>query len=350
MGERRALSGSITAITAMAMLLGMAGCGGGSDMASPNADATHASPAAGSAVHLSSDSFPLTITDTIGREVTIEKRPERVVFLAGTPLNVWYDAGGTAVGRPELTENIRLVEDKATQIMALPSVGMPYATDTEAVAGLNPDLVIGMDGPQNSAVEKLQGLGMDAILIKIRSFENLQQVYRAFGVLAGSQDVAERRLREITAQSEKVVARVPDKEISVVILFVSAQTLAVKLDNSIAAQMADSLGMRNIASGLTPDNPGSETTPLDIEEIVRQQPGYVLVTSMIGSNDQARKTLQGQIDSNPAWHAIDAVRAGRVGYLPQQYFLFNAGPYYADALEYLAASVHPDVFGTPVEP
>ena len=42
----------------------------------------------------------------------LEKRPERVVFLSGTPLNIWYDAGGTAVGRPELTGNLRLASEQ----------------------------------------------------------------------------------------------------------------------------------------------------------------------------------------------------------------------------------------------
>ena len=137
---------------------------------------------------------------------------------------------------------------------------------------------------------------------------------------------------------------------SVVILYVMADTVAVKLDNSIAGQMVKDLGLTNIASGATPDNPKSETTPLDIEFIVAQQPDVVLVTSMVGNNELARETLQTQLDRNPAWQAVDAVREGRIAYLPQQYFLFNAGPYYGDALTYLAATIYPDVYGAPVEP
>ena len=84
-----------------------------------------ASPAEAGSISLSGDSFPLTVTDTAKRSVKLEKRPERVVFLSGTPLNIWYDAGGTAVGRPELTGNLRLASEHAEKIMALPSVGLP---------------------------------------------------------------------------------------------------------------------------------------------------------------------------------------------------------------------------------
>ena len=97
-------------------------------------------------------------------------------------------------------------------------------------------------------------------------------------------------------------------------------------------------------------DPGHHAPGTNIEFIVARQPDHVLVTSMVGNNDLARQTLQTQLDQNPAWKAIDAIREGRISYLPQQYFLFNAGPYYDDALAYLAATVHPEVFGAPVEP
>ena len=328
-----------------ALLCFTTGCGRHDDT-SP----TPSSAPASGAIALSSDAFPLTVTDTGGRQITLEQRPERVVFLTGTPLNIWYDAGGTAVGRPELTENIRLASDHAGHIMALPSVGMAYATDAEAVTALNPDLVIGTDGLHDAAAEAYQNLGINSILLRIRSHEDLRDVYRAFAVLGGSPETAEQRIATIEAQRDEVLAKNPGGDVSVVILYVTADTVAVKLDNSIAGQMVKDLGLTNIASGATPDNPKSETTPLDIEFIVAQQPDVVLVTSMVGNNELARETLQTQFDRNPAWQAIDAVREGRIAYLPQQYFLFNAGPYYGDALTYLAATIYPDVYGTPVEP
>ena len=50
------------------------------------------------------------------------------------------------------------------------------------------------------------------------------------------------------------------------------------------------------------------------------------------------------------WQAVDAVRKKKIIYLPQQYFLFNGGPNYPDSVAYMAASVHPEIFGKPIEP
>ena len=90
-----------------------------------------------------------------------------------------------------------------------------------------------------------------------------------------------------------------------------------------------------------------DSSPMDIEFLAKNQPDIILVTSMIANNDEAKAKLESNFNNNSAWQAIDAVREGRIRYLPQQYFLFNAGPYYPEALEYLAASVRPDVYGEP---
>ena len=109
--------------------------------------------------------------------------------------------------------------------------------------------------------------------------------------------------------------------------------------------MAKTLGLVNIASDLPPDTIGSESTPLDIEYIVEKNPDVVLVTSMIADNETAVRTMQEQFDSNPAWKSVSAVTEGKVVYLPQEYFLYNAGPYYCEAIEYMARSVYPEIYG-----
>lgn len=353
----------------MGLVLPLAGCssadeGGGGDANSDSgsADGSESEADADGAedaddevarepvISVSSDTFPLTVTDFDGYETVLEERPEKVVFLSGTPLNIWYDVGGEAVGRSELTDNIRLLEEKEDEILAVPSVGMPYAISAESVAAMKPDLIVGTQGPHDDTIDRFRELGFNAILIKVRSFEDLEDTYSAFGALAGEPEHAAERFAQISADTQDVLDRVPDQDADIVILFVSASNLGVKLNNSIIGQMLEDLGVENVASDLAPDNPGSETTPLNIEAIVMAQPDQVLVTSMIGSNEEARTTLEEQIESNNGWNAIDAIAEGKISYMPQQYFLYNAGPYYADALEYLAATVYPDVYGEPVEP
>ena len=47
---------------------------------------------------------------------------------------------------------------------------------------------------------------------------------------------------------------------------------------------------------------------------------------------------------NPAWQTVDAVKNGRVYYLPQDLFLLSPGIHYPDAVETMAKCVYPEAF------
>ncbi|AIG63459.1 hypothetical protein CATYP_00735 [Corynebacterium atypicum] len=190
-------------------------------------------------------------------------------------------------------------------------------------------------------------------MLKVRSFDDLADTYKAFGVLGGDEQKASEAMQKIEADTLAVAEKIPDSpeaQRSTAVIFYAGGNIALKLENSIVGQMLHVLGVKNIATGLTPANPGSETAPLDIEAIIAKQPDSVLITSMSSSNEEAKDAVTKEFSSNNGWKAIDAVRENKVSFLPQQYFLYNAGPYYADALKYLSATIYPETFGEPVEP
>ena len=350
--KNRTYSWAFRVLGALAALTLTVGCGAAAPTSSGSVsnDSQPAGTATATPASVSGTSFPMTVTDFTGHTQTFEQQPQRIAVVSGTPLNIFYDAGGTAIAGPNLTENIRLTEDRADEMRALPQLGLPRTIDSEALVGLNPDLVITQAGAQTALDSQMQQMGIPTFTTSVKNLDDLTAAYRVFGALAGTSDRASQRIEKITADTQAIVDQWPsDDDLSVVILFATAQGLTVKLDNSIAGQMTSMLGITNIASAMTPDNPGSETTTLDIEAIVQAQPDYVLVTCMFNSNDEAKASLEQQFASNPAWQAVDAVRNGKIVYLPQQYFLYNAGPHYADAARYLAASLRPDIYGSPAE-
>ncbi len=296
-------------------------------------------------ITVSGDGYPLTVTDALGYETTIETAPQKVAVLSGTPMNIWYDLGGKSICTSDVSANIRLTEGYEEEICALPTVGQVYALNTEAVVEQRPDLIIAQLGTQNTVAASLRDMGFDVIITHIRSLKDVMDTYRAFGKILEQNELAEQRISELAAGRDAVVEQLPDTQPSVVILYVTSKSLAVKLDNSIAGDIAAILELDNIASNLPPDTIGSETTPLDIEYIVEQDPDYVLVTTMISSNEEARATVEEQFASNPAWSSVEAISEGRVIYLPQQYFLYNAGPYYVDAITYMAKGIYPEIYG-----
>jgi len=296
----------------------------------------------------SGTSFPLTVTDWYGKQSAFEEKPKRVAIITGTAFNIWYDVGGEAIGTTNRSENIRLMPEVAAALAPLPELGAPHTLDQEKLVALNPDLVISMGSSHDQLASNLRGMGVNVIQMTLRNQDDVFMAYEMFGAINGNHDKAVQRIEQIASDVADIKAKFPvDEHRKIAIIYVTAQSLSVKLDNSIAGNIAKTLGLENVATGRTPDAPGSEHTPLDIEYLAKTQPDEILVTSMIANNEEAKARLEASFASNAAWQAVDAVRAGRVHYLPQQYFLFNAGPYYADAVEYLAAAIHPEIYGEP---
>ncbi len=295
-------------------------------------------------VLITGDGYPCTITDYIGNEVTLETRPEHVAVLSGTFLNMWYALGGKSICRTDL-RTAMIAPQYEKEINALPSVGAVYNANVEAIIELQPEFIIVQSGVQSNIGKVLRGMEFKIVALHMRGYSDVLDHLRVFGVLLGSEAFVEDHIAQMEARKSEIIERLPEEARSVVILYVTSSSLAVKLDNSIAGDIANILGLKNIASDLPPDTLGSETTPLDIEYIVGKNPDVILVTSMISSNEDAKRVMKEEFTTNPAWAGIETIKKGNVVYLPQEYFLYNAAHNYVDAIEYMAKGVYPEIYG-----
>ena len=288
------------------------------------------------------DEYPLTITDYLNNTIVLENTPKRIAVSSGTFLNMWYALGGSSICTSELN-TAYLDPDYAQKMLSLPSIGQVYNPNLEALIELQPDFVIGQVGTQSSMVSRLKEMGIPALALHMRSYEDVLIHLRAFGTLLGTNNRADMLIRKMEEEKALIEANIPDDKLSVVILYVTSRSLAVKLDNSIAGDVASILKLDNIASDLPPDTLGSETAPLDIEYIVEKAPDFVLVTSMISSNEEAQRMIAEEFERNSAWQTVEAVREKRIIFLPQKYFLYNAGHRYVDAIRFMAQAVYPEI-------
>lgn len=292
------------------------------------------------------DGYPLEIKDYFDYVTKLEHLPERVAVLSGTPLNIWYDLGGKSICSSNIKDNnIKLVKEHREEILGLPVVGEVFNLDMEAVVAQKPDLVITQAGVQSKQTQTLRDMGIPVIATLAKSFDDVVDLYRSFGKILEQEALAEEKIQNLSKSRDELLTMAPKEGKKVAILYLTANSLSVKLDNSIAGDIANSLNFINIASSLPPDTAGSENTPLDIEYIVQEDPDIIFVTSMISSNEEAVKTMTEHFTSNQAWQSVNAVKEGNVIYLPQEYYLYNAGPYYNEAIRYMGSAVYPEIYG-----
>src|SRR5881296_828355 len=129
----------------------------------------------------------VAVTDDAGRRVTLAAPAQRIVSLlpSFTELLFAIGAGDRIVGRTTWC-------DYPPAALTIPSVGDGMPPNVEAVAARKPDLVVLYNsGPNVTAAQQLERLGIHTVLIDLNRLEDLGPAARTLGRLTGLEQQAE---------------------------------------------------------------------------------------------------------------------------------------------------------------
>ena len=310
----------IVLVISLSMLL-LAGCG-------PQSAATQDSSAA-----------YVSIKDDMGRTVNLTKKPERIVVTSASflePLEA-VDGADLVVGRPDSKTKM------PAYAKSLSSVGKVYQVDAEKIIACNPDLVIVNKGMNEKLVDTLESNGIKTLVLDMKSYEDVKREVGILAQVTGAKDKGDALVADMDAKIQAVRDKIPQDKRRVSVIHSTSQGLSVQLDGSIAGSIARMLGWDNVAAGTTPLENNPDAAPYSLETLVNQNPELLFVTSM-GELSTIKSEMDETMKTNPAWQSVDAVKQGRVYYLPQDLFLLSPGIHYPEAVEQMAKCVYPEVF------
>ena len=277
------------------------------------------------------------VQDDLGREVTLEKKPERIVVTSASFLEPLHEVGGEVVGRPDSrTKMPDYAKDKA-------SVGKVYQIDVEKVLSCEPDLVIINKGMNEKLVDTLEASGIKTLVVDMKSYADVKREVALFAQLTGEKEKGEALISSMDKKIKSVKEKIPQEKRRVSIIHSTNQGLTVQLSGSIAGSIAEMLGWENVAGDMTPLEKDPDSAPYSLETMVDKNPELLFVTSM-GKLEEIRASMDATMAENPAWQSVEAVRQGKVYYLPQDLFLLSPGIHYPEAVELMAKLVYPDKF------
>ena len=278
-----------------------------------------------------------TIEDDLGREVVLEKKPERIVVTSASFLEPLHKVGGDVVGRPDSkTQMPDYAKDKA-------SVGKVYQIDTEKVLACEPDLVIINKGMNEKLVDTLEASGIKTLVVDSKSYENVKHMVQMFAAVTGEQEKGDTLIKTMDSKIAGTLQKLPKEKHRIAILHSTNQGLTVQLEGSIAGSAAKMLGWENVAADETPLEKNPDAAPYSLETLVEKNPEIIFVTSM-GKMEDIKASMEETIAGNPAWQALPAVQQKKLYYLPQDLFLLSPGIHYPEAVAYMAKLVYPEVF------
>lgn len=273
-------------------------------------------------------SYPLTVTDALGRRVTLTHEPERIVSMipSSTETVCAEDACGRLVG-------VDTYSNYPVSVRKLPHPGNGLQPDIEAIVALKPDLVL-TDAFSTRLVDKLTALGIPTYAGTAQSYEEVFQEFRTIGKLINEEAPAAVLTGRVQGAVEAVQSMVAGLPRPTVYYELDATPYSVGPTSYIGQliTMAGGMDIVPAAKGQYPQ--------LDPEFIVRQNPDVIILA------DATHGVTLRSITARPGWADLIAVTHHRVIALSQTQIdeLNRPGPRIPQAIELLAHILHPGAF------
>jgi len=262
--------------------------------------------------------YPVTVKDMAGREVTLEKQPERIVS--------GYYISSSACIALGLTDKMVGIEDKSAKrpiyklaapaLIDLPNVGSAKAFDLEACIATEPDLVI-LPMKQKDTAQTLQEMGIATLLVLPESHEQLIEMFTLIGTATNTVKQAEKLISyyntKLSAVTE-LTRDIPDDEKPVVYLGSTSDILRTAPREMYQASLITTSGGKNAGDVLE----GSSWTDIDNETFLTMNPDIIVIPTdnfAVSSPDYTAEDVM----NDPTFSDVTAVKNSAVYQMPVGY-------------------------------
>jgi len=277
--------------------------------------------------------FPIHMTDTLGRQVTIKTLPQRIISLAPSNTERLF-----AVGAWQAVVGVTTVDTYPPEVVTVRKVGgfVPKSMSIETIVSLKPDLVLAAGELQRPTIEALERVGLTVVAIEDPgSFDEVYADITLVGRLTGHEQEARRVVEEIQNRLQRVrqaVATLPQEKRLTVFYEVYDEPLMTAGRVTIIGQLLEMAGGINVFADLEGRYP-----QVSSEEVVRRNPSCIL-----GHTGHQLALTPARISQRPGWHSMTAVKQHCIRLLNGD-TVARPGPRLAEALEAITRALYPDL-------
>lgn len=269
-------------------------------------------------------SFPVTLTDGTGTEVTVDQRPERIVALQASTAQILWELGARdrVVGMPVRSYTAYLNgSDAKTDVLTEDGAGV----DVEQVVALDPDVVIAPDSIGNDTVEQLRNAGLTVYKSGAdKSIESIYEKTERYGQLVGNCEEAASVVEETRSTVEEVRSAVEGRESPRALYFFYNFTAG---NGTFIHEIIETAGGDNVAA-----NAGiSGYQEVNREVVAERDPQWLLHPS------------DAPLPTGEPYASTTALRENQTLTLNANY-MNQAGPRVVIPLQKIAMALHPDAF------
>lgn len=280
-------------------------------------------------------SFPITITDDLGRKITINKLPQRIVSLAPSITEILY-----ALGLEDKIVGVTDYCDYPEAAKSKPRVASYTTPNTEKLVSLQPDLVLAESIHERMVLPALEKLGLTIFVSSATSINAVMQDITLIGQMNGKSKTAAQLVTKLTSRikaiSTKTEVLTPEKRYRVLYV-VWHQPIWTMGSETFIDDLIKTAGGVNIFS-----SDFEKAKVVSLESVITKNPQVIIITGMATSGD----LIYNAIKSEDRLKSVDAMANNRIYKISDSNLIERPGPRIVDGLEELSKLIHPEIFGT----
>lgn len=277
---------------------------------------------------------PITLTDGLGRQITLAGPAQRVASLAPSNTEILF-----AIGAGEQVIARDAFSDYPEAALAVTDIGGGWGElDTETLLAQAPDLVLAAEINATEQIQTLEDLGLTVYyLANPADLPGLYENLRIVAQLTGHDAEAEALVQELEGRVAAVVEKTNGLEDKPLVFYEldgtdpnAPWTSGPGTFIDLLLSMAGGTNVGNVLEGAW--------AQISIEELLNQDPAIILLGDAVwgGVTPEA-------VAARGGWESLSAVVNNQV-YPFDDNLVSRPGPRMVDGLETLAKILHPDLF------
>jgi len=274
---------------------------------------------------------PIQLKDGLGRQVTLSKPAQKIVSLAPSNTEILFavGAGKQVVGRDDFS-------DFPAEAKAIQSIGGVQAYNFEAIASLQPDLVLAAGINTAEQVKSLEDLKIPVYyLANPTDMNGLYANLKIVGQLSGhdkqAADLADSLLKRVQAVESRVAKASGTPKVFYEIDGTDPSKPWTAGPGTFVDLLIKKAGGVNVGNALS-----SDWAQISLEALLLADPDIVVL------GDASYGLTPEQVKARPGWDGIKAVKNNKV-LLFDDNLISRPGPRLVDGLEALVKIIHPEL-------
>ncbi|MBT9160581.1 MAG: Vitamin B12-binding protein [Dehalococcoidia bacterium] len=267
---------------------------------------------------------PRTFVDDLGRTVTLEKEPQRIVSVAPSNTEILF-----ALGLGDRVIGVTTFCNYPEAALDIEKVGGWLPFDLERVVALEPDLVLAKGAHYPKGIAALEEVGITVFVLAPKTLGRVLANIASVGEITGKGEEAIRLVTTLKERIDAITARtrpLTDEQRPGVLYVVWHDPLWVAGSGTFADDLIIKAGGKNIAHDLV------AWAMIALETVIARDPQVIIAThGAAGVRDV------------PILGVTAAFRENRI-YLVEDDPFSRPGPRLVDALEQLERLLQPELF------